>query len=63
MKGLFNSIPPVPRYVWSWAVAYVVEHLKTFFPLESLDLKTLTLQLVAFRFPCHKHLVLRLLFP
>ena len=47
MKGLFNSIPPVPRYVWSWAVSYVVEYLKTLFPLESLDLKTLTLTLKA----------------
>ena len=26
MKSLFNSIPPVPRYVWSWAVSYVVEY-------------------------------------
>ena len=47
MKGLFNSIPPVPRYVQSWDVSYVVEYLKTLFPLESLDLKTLTLKLVA----------------
>ena len=47
MKGLFNSIPAVPRYVQSWDVSYVVEYLKTLFPLESLDLKTLTLKLVA----------------
>ena len=28
-------------------MSYVVEYLKTLFPLESLDLKTLTLKLVA----------------
>lgn len=47
MKGLFNSIPPRPRYSHSWDVSVVVDYLRTLFPLETLDLKALTLKLVA----------------
>lgn len=47
MKGLYNSNPPAPRYVHSWDVSVVIQYLRTLFPLESLDLKMLTLKLVA----------------
>ena len=47
MKGVFNSIPPTPRYLQSWDVSVVVDYLRKLFPLETLDLKMLTLKLVA----------------
>ena len=47
MKGVFNSAPSTPRYVQSWDVSVVVEYLRTLFPLETLDLKRLTLKLAA----------------
>lgn len=47
MKGLFNSIPPKPRYSSCWDVSVVVEYLRTLYPLLTLDLKTLTLKCVA----------------
>lgn len=47
MKGLFNKNPPRPRYSHCWDVSVVIKYLRTLFPLETLDLKTLTLKLVA----------------
>lgn len=47
MKGLYNIITPRPRYFYSWDVSVVISYLKTLFLLENLDLKTLTLKLVA----------------
>lgn len=47
MKGLFNKNPPKPRYSHCWDVSVVINYLRTLFPLESLDLKTLTLKVVA----------------
>lgn len=47
MKGLYNEIPPRPRYSSSWDISVVIDYLKSLFPLESLDLKMLTLKVVA----------------
>lgn len=47
MKGLFNRIPPVPRYNFTWDVSSVLQFLRTLFPLGDLSLKMLTLKTVA----------------
>ena len=47
MKGLYNEIPPLPRYNFSWDVSVLINYLKSIFPLENLDLKALTLKVVA----------------
>lgn len=45
MKGIFNQIPPRPKYKWD--VSDVLNFLRTLFPLCELSLKTLTLKVVA----------------
>lgn len=47
MKGLFNKIPPCPRYKFSWDVSIVLQFLRKLFPLHDLTLKMLTLKAVA----------------
>ncbi|CAC5426543.1 unnamed protein product [Mytilus coruscus] len=45
MKGIFNARPPFPKYSITWDVGKVFRYLKTLFPLESLRLKMLTLEI------------------
>lgn len=47
MKGVFNQIPPRPKYKFTWDVSKVLNLLRTLFPLCELSLKTLTLKVVA----------------
>lgn len=47
MKGVFNKLPPVPRYTFTWDVSSVLQFLRTLFPLGDLSLKMLTLKTVA----------------
>lgn len=46
MKGVYNLRPTRSRYNHIWDVNKVLEHLKTWSPLQDLTLKTLTLKLV-----------------
>ena len=46
MKGLFNKIPPVPRYHSMWNVDHVIQFLRTLYPLENLSIKMLTFKTV-----------------
>lgn len=47
MKGVFNRIPPRPKYKFTWDVSKVLTFLRTLFPLCELSLKMLTLKVVA----------------
>lgn len=47
MKGVFNIRPPLPRYQSTWDVGSVLTYLKGLFPLEDLDLRSLSMKLVA----------------
>lgn len=47
MKGLFNFVPPKPRYTFTWDVSLVLNYLSSLFPLEKLSLRLLTLKLTA----------------
>lgn len=47
MKGIYVDNPPKPKYTFTWDVSIVLRFLKTFWPLEELSLKNLTLKLVA----------------
>ena len=46
IKGLFNKIPPVPRYRSMWNVDHVIQFLRTLYPLENLSIKMLTFKTV-----------------
>ena len=46
VKGVYNERPPAPRYSTTWDVTKVTDYLKTLFPLDQLNLKTLTLKTV-----------------
>ena len=46
LKAVFNTRPCAPRYQSIWDTSLVLSYLKTFAPLESLNLKDLTLKLV-----------------
>ena len=46
LKAVFNARPCVPRYQSIWDTSLVLSYLKTFSPLEALNLKDLTLKLV-----------------
>ena len=46
MKGVFRSRPPVPRCKSSWNVQVVLSNLASFAPVNQLDLKSLTRNLV-----------------
>ena len=50
-KGVYNEhrYPPAPRYSTTWDVTKVTDYLKTLFPLDTLNLKTLKLKTVM---PC-----------
>lgn len=45
LKGVFELKPSLPRYNHIWDVGVVLKHLKTLKPVDSLDLKVLTLKL------------------
>lgn len=47
MKGLFYSVPPKPKYTFTWDVSVVLNYLSSLFPLETLSLRLLTLKLTA----------------
>lgn len=44
MKGVFNTKPPMPRYVDTWDPALVLRYLKSWHPPSALTLKKLTLK-------------------
>jgi len=46
MKGVFNSIPPTPKFQEVWPVELVIDYLEQLMPLEVLKLKDLTIKLV-----------------
>ena len=46
VKGVYNERRPTPRYSTTWNVTKVTDYLKTLFPLDQLNLKTLTLKTV-----------------
>ena len=46
LKGIYSLRTPVPRYATTWDVTMVTNYLKTFFPLDQLTLKQLTLKTV-----------------
>jgi hypothetical protein len=45
MKGLYNTIPPKPRYSATWDVSKVLNLISTWMPLKQLSLKKLTYKL------------------
>ena len=47
MKGVFVKKPPLPKYKFTWDVTVVLSLLSSWFPLEDLSLKMLTLKLIA----------------
>ena len=46
MRGIYKCNPPTPRYHTTWNVQTVLTYLSSQFPIESLDLKSLTLKLL-----------------
>ena len=46
-KYFFNFRPLKPKYTTFWPVSKLLEFLKTWFPIDSLDLKKLTLKTIA----------------
>ena len=46
MKGIFQEIPPSPKYTEIWDVFIVLSHLRSLSPVDKLSLKELTLKLV-----------------
>ena len=46
MRGIFNSNPPRPRYNITWDIGKVLTLLRTWSPMEGLELAKLTLKLV-----------------
>jgi hypothetical protein len=47
MRGIFNVKPSVPRYKFTWDVGKVLNLLSSWYPLDSLCIKKLTLKLTA----------------
>lgn len=47
MRGVFISKPPLPKYKFTWDVSCVLKLLASWFPVETLSLKKLTLKLTA----------------
>lgn len=45
MKGLYNTIPPKPRYNFTWDVNKVLNLISTWMPLDKLSIKMLTCKL------------------
>ena len=46
LKGIYHLRTPLPRYSSTWDVAKVTSYLRTLFPLEQLNLKTLAMKTV-----------------
>lgn len=46
MKGVYNTKPPMPRYVSTWNPDVLLALLKTWVPARTLDLKRLTFKVV-----------------
>lgn len=46
MKGVFNTIPPSPRYDFTWDPHPVLNFLESLWPLDTLSLQNLTYKLV-----------------
>ena len=44
LKGIYHLRTPFPRYSSTWDVAKVTSYLRTLFPLERINLKTLTMK-------------------
>lgn len=47
MRGVFIAKRPKPKYTKTWDVGKVLDYLKSLYPLENLDIKTLTLKTVS----------------
>lgn len=47
MRGVFIAKTPKPKYTMTWDVGKVLDYLKSLYPLENLDMKTLTLKTVS----------------
>lgn len=47
MRGIFILKPALPRYKFTWDVTIVLKLLSTWYPLETLNLKFLTLKVTA----------------
>ena len=47
LKGMFHIRPPEPRYSFTWDVNVLLTFLESWFPLSVLELKQLTLKIVA----------------
>lgn len=47
MRGVFIAKRPKPKYTMTWDVGKVLDYLKSLYPLENLDIKTLTLKTVS----------------
>ena len=47
MKGVFVKKPPVPKYRFTWDVSVVLKLLSSWFPLKKLNLKFLSMKLIA----------------
>ena len=46
LKGVYNEIPPIPKFQEVWPVEQVLDYLEQLTPLHSLKLKDLTMKLV-----------------
>lgn len=44
MKGDFLAKKPKPKYISTWDVGSVINYLKSLYPFENLDIKSLTLK-------------------
>lgn len=47
MRGVFIAKRPKPKYTMTWDVGKVLDYLNSLYPLENLDIKTLTLKTVS----------------
>ena len=46
-KFFYNKKPLKPKYSTFWPVSKLLDHLKSWYPIETLDLRTLTLKTIA----------------
>lgn len=44
MKGDFLAKKPKPKYISTWGVGSIINYLKSLYPFENLDIKSLTLK-------------------
>lgn len=47
MRGVFIAKRPKPKYTMTWDVGKVPDYLKSLYPLQNVDIKTLTLKTVS----------------